>query len=505
MPINLLSAYLFMAVLMTLLFCSYVLVQSNITYMKYFFWLCLGLSIYLLGYMMELQAVTLENKIFWNQIQYFAVPFIPTLWLMVSVAYMDRERILTRRSLFFLFIIPILTLIFRSTNHLHGFFYTSLELTHYPIGSFLSLGKGFWYYIQTIHNTVVTLLIVYLFYKDLKSNQTDNNKRTLLLLASVLLPYVGMTLILSETWVSALDYTALLLPLSIIIIMITIYTYDFLEVKSIARARIFEDSMDAMLIIDVASNVLDYNRAAKQLFNKLNIKLTSSSLNELLKHHLPLKKKLSESKVEMFQTPDQSLYEIITWPMLDKNKNDLAFIKIISDVTEREKMQSKLEKSAQVDELSQLYNRRYFMEQFKKHYREASRQGTSLTLIMMDLDRFKSINDTYGHAGGDLVIKEFGQLLTEQLPDTTLGRLGGEEFAVLLPQTSLQESMQVAEHIRKSVETKIFLYKEVPIHVTISQGISFKSVKHTNPETMLLEADNKLYQAKREGRNKIVS
>ncbi|WP_081757759.1 histidine kinase N-terminal 7TM domain-containing diguanylate cyclase [Alkalibacterium sp. AK22] len=504
MMIHMLSAYLFFAVLMTLFFCSYVMMRSNISYMKYFFWFCLGLSIYLLGYMMELHSIELADMIFWNQIQYIAIPFIPTLWLLVSTSYLQRDRYLNRTQLIVLLLVPVLTALIRLTNTWHQLFYSSMEIMAYPAGRFLSLGKGPWYYIHTLHSSLVTGLILTLLIKDFKKGHKENNRRNLLLLIALVVPYAGMTMILSGTWISALDYTALVLPLSLILIMISIYTYDFLEVKSLARARIFEEGADAMLVLDLSNNVLDYNLQAVSLFQKLDIDLTGSSLKNLLLKRASLQEKIASNVVETFMTPDQRIYEIMTWPMNNRNERPLAYIKIISDITERKKMMLQLQQMARIDELSQLYNRRYFMELFEESYKLSEEKSEPLILLMLDLDRFKLINDTWGHGGGDLVIRKFSRLLKEHFPEAPIGRLGGEEFAVLLNKSLTVETFNTVEQFRIAFENQTLFYNELPIRATTSIGICEKTDAVSSPGAMLLDADKKLYKAKLEGRNQVV-
>ncbi len=168
-------------------------------------------------------------------------------------------------------------------------------------------------------------------------------------------------------------------------------------------------------------------------------------------------------------------------------------------------------KHATLDALTGFYNRRQLEERIKQETAKAKRQKTPLCAIMIDIDFFKRINDIYGHAAGDLVLKTVSKTMRSQLREYDVaGRYGGEEFAVLLPFTKTEEAFMVAERLRKSVEnTKIDLSKinhEIQnkiINVTISLGI-YEFKYSDDCDSLLKEADKALYIAKESGRNKIV-
>ena len=162
-----------------------------------------------------------------------------------------------------------------------------------------------------------------------------------------------------------------------------------------------------------------------------------------------------------------------------------------------------LEKLASIDTLTGIYNRRLLFEMAHKYLKKAKRTHTNFTLISLDIDHFKNINDTYGHHIGDNVLKAFSHSIQSMLRESDLfGRTGGEEFTVILMDSDQDDSYIVAEKIRKEVEKIICDIHE--IHITVSIGIAFLQEDDTL-EDIMIRVDKCLYHAKKNGRNQVVS
>jgi diguanylate cyclase (GGDEF)-like protein len=156
------------------------------------------------------------------------------------------------------------------------------------------------------------------------------------------------------------------------------------------------------------------------------------------------------------------------------------------------------------DELTGLHNRRYLMARLNEEFERARRKGTALGLLMMDIDHFKVVNDTFGHPAGDEVLRSIAQTLASMLREYDVGgRYGGEEFAVVLAETTPADMVRLAERIREKIEQLDDHGKASGIHVTISIGVAVLNDTDTT-ETLLHRADSALYRAKEEGRNRTV-
>ncbi len=160
---------------------------------------------------------------------------------------------------------------------------------------------------------------------------------------------------------------------------------------------------------------------------------------------------------------------------------------------------------ALIDPLTGLYNRRYLMVHLEKLLQKNADSRKEMSVLLFDIDHFKAINDTHGHAAGDAVLKEFSERISNGLrPIDMCARLGGEEFAVILPDIDRRQTEIVAERVRASIAEKPFVVDGKELAVTVSIGVAVIEPVFLPPEEVLERADKALYQAKETGRNKVV-
>jgi len=175
---------------------------------------------------------------------------------------------------------------------------------------------------------------------------------------------------------------------------------------------------------------------------------------------------------------------------------------------ENKKQKQKLEKLVLIDELTQIFNRRAFFEISNKILKQANREHKKISVLMLDIDFFKKINDTYGHAAGDVVLKSIAQIVQKNIRENDVfARIGGEEFAILLYDVDASRSIIIAYKILESIRKSSIVYKNTPIHITISIGVycnEFPIDENSKIKDFLFKADQALYKAKKTGRNKVV-
>jgi two-component system, cell cycle response regulator len=158
-----------------------------------------------------------------------------------------------------------------------------------------------------------------------------------------------------------------------------------------------------------------------------------------------------------------------------------------------------------IDGLTQVYNKRYFIETLERELGRAQRYRRDLSLIMFDIDEFKKINDTFGHLAGDHVLKQLAAVIRSRIRrEDILSRYGGEEFAIILPEIDNYNAMQFAEKIRNLVEMAAFRFEDADIPVTISIGVASMQQEVHEPSEFIRIVDERLYAAKSAGRNRVV-
>jgi diguanylate cyclase (GGDEF)-like protein len=175
---------------------------------------------------------------------------------------------------------------------------------------------------------------------------------------------------------------------------------------------------------------------------------------------------------------------------------------IIHYMDEMGRQNALLEELSITDSLTGLYNHSHSIERLHQEAANARRYETPLTMMMLDIDLFKAVNDTYGHVAGDEVLKGVADIIGSNVREGDIaGRYGGEEFILVLPNTPLDGGLAIAERIRRRVEENTWQIEE--LRITLSGGI--KSLENENPTELIIRADSNLYAAKEQGRNCIVA
>jgi diguanylate cyclase len=193
-------------------------------------------------------------------------------------------------------------------------------------------------------------------------------------------------------------------------------------------------------------------------------------------------------------------------PLRDENHIIKYLYITVRDVTEIAIYEQKLIDMNMQDGLTGVFNRRFLEFRLKDEFERYKRYTKSFSLVMLDLDHFKSVNDNYGHLYGDFILRSVSEQIKSLLRNTDfIARYGGEEFCCILPETNINQAMVIAERCRAAIENQIFDNQDVSAKITVSLGVAEMTRDIASPALLIEKADQALYEAKHSGRNRVVA
>lgn len=295
---------------------------------------------------------------------------------------------------------------------------------------------------------------------------------------------------------------------------------DKLVTTSTNLLPFIESLPDAVVIVNTDHKIVLVNSCAEEMFGYPADALEGSDLQMIIPElhrdghrqsvnnyfQMPYarpmgaEKRFSGVRADGTEVPVDIMINIIT---LDGVSAAMALVR---DVTYQRDLEDRLTLESLTDEMTGFYNRKYFKTQLEAQFSGFIRSGLPTSVIMLDYDYFKTINDQYGHAAGDLVLIDAAKMIQEELRPLDVGcRVGGEEFAIILPNTKLQDAVRFAERIRQRVEHMEFRLEDIAFHATITVGVASFSAADTSYDSLMKRADKALYAGKSTGRNCVIS
>jgi diguanylate cyclase (GGDEF)-like protein/PAS domain S-box-containing protein len=357
------------------------------------------------------------------------------------------------------------------------------------------------------------------------------NQYRLIIIGSIL-PWAGN--IYSENYfdiLHGLDLAPLLFGLSAFIFAFSVLRANFLDLIPIARSHLIDNMSDGILVLDAQYRIVDINPAMENFIEEKASFYIGKNAFEAFQPWMEKTDLLLdgvETRTELRVPKDPSRYlDLRVTPLYDKRQLLNGQLMVFRDITERKHvekrlryvndrlqtqlieiglLQSKLREQSIRDPLTNLFNRRYLEETLERELARAAREDYPVCVIMIDLDHFKRVNDTYGHEAGDEVLKALATTLAEQCRRGDFAcRYGGEEFVVVMPNINTDTAYERAEKIRQSLNSLDVPYGHYHLTTTVSIGIACYPINGDTRESVLRAADRAMYGAKEAGRDHILS
>jgi diguanylate cyclase (GGDEF)-like protein len=478
------------------------------------------MAVYAFGYAGEVVQTTVTSARYWLDVEYLALPWAGGLWVLAACRHNGFK---VRTPL--LFVIPVITFVGHYTNFRNLFYTAPMTLIHRGPFWVLTVQRGPLSTLDNAYLLVAFLAGAWIYLSGLRHASPLFRKQALVLVFASFVPFIGYFAYLANLSPWGLDITPVTLGITCVLLYYGIFHCGIFDLAPLARTLIFNSMRDAVLILDTQDRLLDFNPAARTLLPVLDRKSAGVNVVALLAGTPGLSDALclAEGPVEFHIGPDNDLqvYEIRTWPLFanlpanlpvapsdaahSATSREVGRTVIFADVTAQVRLREELRRRAETDPLTGVANRRRFHQALEIECIRFNRGHAPLSVLMIDLDHFKDINDQYGHQAGDAVLIIVSQLLLVNIRKTdVLARFGGEEFSVLLPETRSEGAGVIAERIRLAVSQAPIDVDGQLIPISVSIGIaSHVNDREVDPQILLKKADLALYRAKAAGRNRI--
>lgn len=514
----LIIVFLLITALGTLILSIYSAKRLKISCKIAFIFFLLSICIYTLGYAFELSQDTATGIFLALKIEYIGIPFISFFWFLLALRYngYNKKNILL---ILLLSIIPATTILILFTNNYHHFHYINISMNNTGPFPVAVLTKGPWFYIDYVYKNILILGGILIFLKIILKKRGLRRKQAIIIFIGSLIASSGniMGILGVNPYGLGLDLNPFYLALSVPLFGFAMFRLRMFNITPIARNRIFEKMKDPIIVLDSKNRIADYNTVSGDLLPELTKDSIGLFIHDILKDystfiHILITPDNKNKEIELKLNNTTRFYSISKTKLFSTTNRHIGYIIVLHDITEQKNLLDKMHKIATIDALTEIYNRRFFMELCLKEMKLMNRYNRPLSMLMLDIDFFKKVNDKFGHPAGDLVLKNTASSLKNILRACDIsGRYGGEEFIALLPETNLQGAVCIAERLRKQISTLENNYKGQSINITVSIGIAHINFNELTEitdynkilDSLLYESDQALYRAKEQGRNQV--
>jgi diguanylate cyclase (GGDEF)-like protein/PAS domain S-box-containing protein len=409
------------------------------------------------------------------------------------------------------------------TDPLHGLFFGDVVRS---VEEALIYEGGIWFYVHVAYSYGLVLLSMFFFIQAFfRSKGLYRQQITAMLIGALVPMFTNLASLAGYIPFPGLDLTPLAFTVTGIFFAIALYRLGLLDIIPVARDSVVEEMSDGMLVLDAQNRILDINPAARTLIGIGDGPAIGKPAPELLSEWSDLVDRFRETLAaqEELQLPNGTTIDLRITPLYSWGETPRGRLIILRDVSERvliedelrhvneqlkrqlaenEALQARLREQAIRDPLTGLFNRRFLEETLAREIAERERDKMPLSVALLDIDEFKTLNDTYGHAVGDRMLQGLAQILQDSIRSGDIVcRFGGEEFVVVMPGASRSTAVVRMDHVRQAFQSLQLDHAGETLSTTLSAGVASYLDDGSNRDELLDAADRAMYLAKQGGRN----
>ena len=467
----------------------------------YFTFMILSVVFFNFGYFLELSVDNFQSATVIIKTEYIGIPFIVPFLFLFVLEYCANVTVRVKHVLAVL-AIPCVSALLVMTWPWSDLFYKTLEYNPDALIQSIVVHGGIAYYFQFVYTLVLIVASIgIVVYTRLKGDALFRKKTSALVIGTAL-PAVGYFINIIKLGKLEIDTTPIFLSVTCMLLMYSILRQGLYMLAPVAQEQIVENMNDGFILLDLHGMFINANSAAKKLFPVLT-EIPSGSGMPMIEE-ITWAETGGNYKKEFEMTGDDGrvMYYQVSRKEIQTNGRIIGRNIIIHDITDTRESLEIVRHMAEHDALTGLINRGTLYRNGKTIFTQLGVKS-SAAILMIDIDHFKRINDSYGHLNGDSVLKQVAESISSRLRITDLlGRYGGEEFCVFLPRIDTDNILGLAEKLRRGVEELAITLNGEAVAVTISIGAAaFDANRHKSFEQFLSDADAALYEAKNTGRN----
>jgi diguanylate cyclase (GGDEF)-like protein len=493
---------------------------------EFFLFHLICLAIWDLGLFLEAESTTIPTKIFWSQFSYIGLVFVMPLLYLFILAYTTQEKV-SPRSIVVLMIIPIIVLAAAWTNAVHHLVWTNFVwgVKSYNI---LAYGHGIIFYINIVYIYFLVAYSIAVLARAIPRYPPPFKSQLVVILIGGLFPMVsGLMYVFNINLLYGMDISIFGFLVSNLMLAFGFIYYRLLDLVPVANDNVVQNLQDGMIVVDWRHRIVKINSNAERLLSIPTGNYLGQDIRRVFPADFDTESLIhNATPVELeLGVPNQRYLDIRSSPLTSNATKSPGTLIILRDITPQKEaeimlnkanhdlkmqlrkingLQEQLRDQALHDPLTGLFNYRGMDEILNDMLENCIRQNRPLSILVLDIDHFKRVNDVYGHPMGNFLLQEYGKVIQSSIrKDDFACRFGGDEMILAFQGMPLQIAMTKAEEIREGIKKIEVEKNQAKIFSTVSIGVACYPEHGTSIKELISAADQAMYDAKEKGRDAV--